>query len=114
MTDLTNLTGPELDRAVAVEVMGWEWENGSAKVPVATDPGWVATSWFKFRPSADIAHAWRVVDRVGGMLFSKRAAFSHALRSMFPVGASYRAWPDAIFALRPEHICQAALSAVRS
>ena len=59
----------------------------------------------------DIATAWELVEEMRAELFSVRLAFSDALRYMFPCGNEYRAWPDAIFALEPIHICIAYMKA---
>lgn len=57
------LVGPDLDRAVAAEVMGWSYEpefglmNGERFVEV--DGTW--------SPSSNIAHAWEVVEKLSAV-----------------------------------------------
>lgn len=49
---MTLKAGPELDRQIATEVMGWatsEYENSDG-------------TWLDFRPSTDIADAWKVLE----------------------------------------------------
>jgi hypothetical protein len=77
MKDYANMeAGPELDRLIAKEVMGWEpllvsdrdptphfWHDPSGvTVNRRTHPA--CTDDTQFRPSTNIAHAWEVVERM--------------------------------------------------
>lgn len=62
MTDLDQLQpGPELDRMIAVEVMGWDLVEIPAGTRIGNDPfGAMLKDW---SPSTNIAHAWEVVRK---------------------------------------------------
>lgn len=130
--------GPEMDRLVAERVMGWRWhqppkhdyngplpEQGEVLVPPGfTNDGFqwppkgvVPVGFFcnAFQPSTNITHAWEVVEKIGGMFFSKRNRFAEELVKQFPVtGGGFIAWPTAIMFLKPVNICRAALLATAS
>lgn len=56
--------GPHMDMLIAEKAMGWSWEGSKAKVTKLKDAeGWVHTAYFEFKPSTNIAHAWRVVEK---------------------------------------------------
>jgi hypothetical protein len=74
--------GPEMDRMVAVEVMGWEavignpgtmWP-GRCQVRNRLDAPCEADRWTLWCPSTDIAHAWRVVARMANYRNEKAPA----------------------------------------
>ncbi len=52
--------GPELDRAVATEVMGWT-PDGCGNYTI---PGGGCVDHHEWAPSEYISHAWRVVERL--------------------------------------------------
>lgn len=111
-----DLCGRELDRAVAREVMGWEYiDRGIGKgwhPPGENLPDDVP------RYSTDIATAWRVVGRLNVLGCYVSAASTTDGRGFCSVGPNdtwvgediVKTGPNPV----PEAICRAALKAVRA
>jgi len=99
--------GKELNLLVSEEVMRWL----RPKDPVLTTEAWLTF----FRPSTDIAAAWRVVEEMHKKLFSVRMRFLDELQALtaheVPGIGEVRmtAWPDVFWTITPERICKAAL-----
>lgn len=122
MTTETQLRGADLDAAVAEKIMGWyrnddefEWrEESGFSVGWASDDDSV---WPAFRPSMDIACAWKVVKemRERGWDFVLEWDHPEALsavagfRRIASYGLAYTSRDDATPELA---ICHAALAAV--
>ena len=67
------LAGPELDRMVAEQVMGWRLEDYETGLPAPADLYPDADGWawsgrcgeaYMWQPSTDLACAWEVVERM--------------------------------------------------
>ena len=107
--------GPELDRAVAEEVM--EWKRGHH--PDHGD-GWRDVDGGYWQDpheySTDIAAAWEVMEKVKTWIRSKRMTFLRELQKEVspPMLDGFVAWPDGVLHITPHAICLAALAAVRS
>lgn len=79
MTDYATIpAGPELDRLVAEKVMGWHSEKYESYDGVGKYPT-LSYLWFDgsgakhydvggFRPSNNLLHAWRVVERLRALI----------------------------------------------
>ena len=116
MTEIDQLTGPELAAAVAEEVMGWRQYIGHDTVAYwrigpSHAVGYPIHSW---RPYSDIAAAWEVHQKMQECLFSVRQRYYYAIQltvrqrlgmSGMPI------WPDVFGLIKPEDICRAALKA---
>ena len=111
MTDVSELTGRELDAAVAEKVMGWELLYKPFSEPIRTSRGWPPTTTREDVVSgqepiqvppygSDIAAAWPVVEKLD--LFGRRGGFVTIL-SRWLCGDT-----------APEAICHTALEAVRA
>ncbi len=110
-----------LDAEVAEQVMGWTRGrsygngNGAWLIPGKENDkyplGWNQTPRF----SSDIAAAWQVVEKMRGG-FSRWMRFAEALRAEVSKPLAHGELVDHSFVWRvctPEHICRAALAAVR-
>lgn len=121
--------GPEMDACIAIEVMRWEqppkspfwYERRGDGYDIAHLGGLAMLAnkesdprWALFQPSTNIAHAWEVLTAIRQRLFSVRNRFSNEVKAQMVTASGERiAWPDALFFLGPEHICRAALMALK-
>jgi hypothetical protein len=138
---MSELTRRELDAAVAREVMGWEvypgadtpfnfphqgdhaWLDDPANYPFVTDcrPGlifWAApkTDGKDWKPFADIAAAWQVVEKLRGKGWVMTLSVNHYQTEPWDcrLFLEERKREIAHGATAPEAICRAALAAVRA
>lgn len=65
--------------------------------------------------STDMRAAWQVILMVRGWIFSRRQQFLHELLTEVSKGAGFPVSHDELlWNMRPEHVCRAALKAVRT
>ena len=117
------LTGTELDRAVAGEVMGWaeveygccaygpHFAVGADGVIVLRDN--TAVRW---RPSQDWSTAGAVLTEIQRSSYTTQYTFKLALKEVAlkrPDG-SYIGWSEIPLLLTPHTVCEAAVQAVRT
>lgn len=106
--------GPEMDRAIAERVMGWHARGFDGKWHDWYDQHEFVRGLSRWQPSTNIAHAWEVLTAIRQRLFSVRNRFSDEVKAqMVTASGEHIAWPDALFFLGPEHICRAALMALK-
>lgn len=105
----------DIDREVALEVMGWAKPRAALALEAYRDAkGSPVISW---RPSTDIADAWLVVERMRELGFqfnfydASPPACPHA---SFTIVGQQTAGADRFADTAPEAICKAALAVVRA
>lgn len=103
--DWNAMSDRERDAWIAEKVMGWGQDTYNR--------------WSEeFRPTSDISAAWEVVEKMKGMIFSKRDRFAKELRGTISIGLQLKQGQlidagHAIFYITPAAICEAAFRAMK-
>lgn len=117
-------TGVDTDTAVAVHVMGWFWQcnqwgkmawfetDDTDPTPAFSEVGFY--EWEMFRPSTNIAHAWRVLEHFTWPQFYTRLVRTSTGNWRCDIDLNGGDGPvrSAYAETAPLAICRAALSAV--